>query len=60
MAIKQAGYKDMLVRIEDENHKKLKKLSYLLDTPMNVLIRQAVNEKLNKDDKLLTNAQIVI
>lgn len=60
MAIKRDGQQDMLIRMPQDSHDRLRKMSYLMNIPMTELVRRAVNIWLNETKDLLTNAKVVI
>ena len=48
------------IRLDASDYKMLKKLSYLKDVSINSLMAQGVKEFVEKDKKLLQNADIVV
>lgn len=48
------------IRLNSDDYKLLKKLAYLKDVSINSLMAQGVHEFVEKDKKLLQNADIVL
>jgi predicted HicB family RNase H-like nuclease len=48
------------IRIEESDHKMLRKLAYLKKKSINTLMQEGIKEYLKKEKELLKNADIVV